>query len=254
LLAGVVLRLLPLDKGGRDQPPVSLLAWLALVIAVITCAAVFVVVRFQLRLPASIALLAVVFNALVVGVKYVAGPHAVFEANRKTEFEANVSLNDSVGALLTAVMVFALYALVLVLIFRWARRRAGLPARIKGRASKRPETIVAGIFAFLAFAVAALIMVVGLLVLGSETGLAYLGYVFSSAAALVVAAVLAVAVTVAMTAFASTAARAKALGDASSLVALFVVAMAFLALYHVLWVVYILVLTSVWPLKVVTPK
>lgn len=113
---------------------------------------------------------------------------------------------------------------------------------------------MAGIFAFLAFAVAAVIVVVGLLVLGSETGLAYLGYVFSSAAALVVAAVLAVAVTVAMTAFASTAARAKALGDASSLVALFVVARAFLALYHVLWVVYILVLTSVWPLKVVTPK
>jgi hypothetical protein len=28
----------------------------------------------------------------------------------------------------------------------------------------------------------------------------------------------------------------------------------FLALYHVLWVVYVLVLTSTWPLKVVTPK
>ena len=34
----------------------------------------------------------------------------------------------------------------------------------------------------------------------------------------------------------------------------FWVGLYFLALYHVLWVVYVLVLTSIWPLKVVTPK
>jgi hypothetical protein len=37
-------------------------------------------------------------------------------------------------------------------------------------------------------------------------------------------------------------------------VTLFWLGLGFLALYHVLWIVYVLVLGSIWPLKTVVPK
>jgi hypothetical protein len=37
-------------------------------------------------------------------------------------------------------------------------------------------------------------------------------------------------------------------------VSVFWVGLAFLALYHALWVIYVLALTTIWPLKVITPK
>lgn len=85
-------------------------------------------------------------------------------------------------------------------------------------------------------------------------GLEYLGFVLSSGVSLLVAGALAAAVVLASLAFRDTAQRAALLGDAALLVSLFWVALAFLALYHVLWVVYVLVLTTMWPLRVITPK
>jgi hypothetical protein len=42
--------------------------------------------------------------------------------------------------------------------------------------------------------------------------------------------------------------------DVGAIVSLFWLGLGFLALYHVLWVVYVLVLGSIWPLRTVTPK
>lgn len=52
----------------------------------------------------------------------------------------------------------------------------------------------------------------------------------------------------------STAERAQLVGEVALLVSVFWVGLAFLALYHALWVIYVLVLTSIWPLRVITPK
>ena len=71
---------------------------------------------------------------------------------------------------------------------------------------------------------------------------------------LLVGVTLASAVAFAILAFNSAAERSRALGDATLVVSLFWVGLAFLALYQALWVVYVLILTSIWPLKTVTPK
>jgi hypothetical protein len=42
--------------------------------------------------------------------------------------------------------------------------------------------------------------------------------------------------------------------DVGAIVTMFWLGLGFLALFHVLWMVYVLVLASVWPLKTVTPK
>jgi hypothetical protein len=85
-------------------------------------------------------------------------------------------------------------------------------------------------------------------------GLDYLDFVFSSSVSLLIALALAGATALAALTFDATARRAHMLGDATLYMSVFWLGLYFLALYHVLWVVYVLVLTSIWPLKVVTPK
>ena len=79
-------------------------------------------------------------------------------------------------------------------------------------------------------------------------------FVFSSSLSFLIAVILACATAFAAMTFNSAADRARLVGDASVFVSFFWVGLYFLALYHVLWVVYVLVLTAIWPLKVVTPK
>ena len=72
---------------------------------------------------------------------------------------------------------------------------------------------------------------------------------------ILVALALAAAVVLAAYAFRSTGrARGTRRRRGRSFVSVFWIGLAFLALYHALWVVYVLVLTSVWPLRVITPK
>ena len=85
-------------------------------------------------------------------------------------------------------------------------------------------------------------------------GLSYLDFVFTSSLSLMIGIVLACATALAAAAFNSAAERARLVGDASLFMSFYWIGLYFLALYHVLWVVYVLVLTSLWPLKVVTPK
>ena len=55
-------------------------------------------------------------------------------------------------------------------------------------------------------------------------------------------------------AFRDTAARSKALGQASMYVTVAWVAIAFLLVFQILWVVFLLAIVTIWPLKTVTPK
>jgi len=93
-----------------------------------------------------------------------------------------------------------------------------------------------------------------LVLLPFAAGLNYLDFVFSSSLSVLVGLALAGATALAALAFESTSRRALVVGDASLFMSFFWVGLYFLALYHVLWVVYVLVLTSIWPLRVVTPK
>jgi hypothetical protein len=85
-------------------------------------------------------------------------------------------------------------------------------------------------------------------------GAQYIGYVFSSSASLITALALAGAGSLAAISLNSVTERAEAVGDVVLLVTFFWVALYFIAIYHVLWVVYILALTALWPLRVVVPK
>ena len=105
---------------------------------------------------------------------------------------------------------------------------------------------------------------VGLIVLavaGVATGafitdapFAYLGFALTGAGATALAIALFVAATLVTVALQDTAKQAKAVGTASVYLTVVWVAIAFLLVFQVLWIVFLLAVVTVWPLRTVTPK
>jgi hypothetical protein len=230
------------DEG--DVPGLGLLLITGVLVGLATTGALYLVLRRDLGLPATLALFAVGYNALVVLVKFVLSPEALYEHSEAGTLKAYIDPTDSVAATFISASVFVLYAIALFVIYRICRRRLAE----RRRPSWKRVLVIAILSAAVLFATGGIPL---LLLFG---GLEYIDFVFSSAVSGLVALALAGAVALAAIAFRSTAERAQLVGDVALLVSVFWVALAFLALYHALWVVYVLVLTAIWPLKVITPK
>jgi Na+/glutamate symporter len=69
-----------------------------------------------------------------------------------------------------------------------------------------------------------------------------------------IAVALFVATTLVALAFKDTAKRARAVGTVSMYVTVAWVAVAFVIVFHVLWIVFLLAVVAIWPLRTVTPK
>lgn len=256
-VAVCLLLLIPLDGEG-EAPPVRVLLVDGIGVAAVMTLAVWLAVRLDLRLSHQVAWYAVAFNVLVVAVKLVLAPHAIYQVNKALPFTTDLTLDTPEGAVAAALLVFAVYALVLRVVYLLARARLGRRTGVLNGPRLWPSH--GGRLAL--FAVAGLVVAVvgtgGMALLAAvivgAPGLQYLDFVFSSSVSVVVAVSLACAVWLASRAFRAAEERAVALGNAAVLTSLFWVCLGFLALYQVLWVVYVLALTSVWPLRVVTPK
>jgi hypothetical protein len=237
-----------------DIPPVGMLLVTATIVAAVCGVLLFWGLRSDLGLPTKVAVYAVTFNVLVVVVKLVLGPRGYYEADQTKQLDSTFAINSTFMALLASAFVFLLYLAAYLVLYRVYRRRIAhltpddrFALRVSGR--KFVITVVVLSVLFVASGGALLLVFLPLL-----AGLTYLDFVFSSSLSLMIAVVLACATALAATAFSSAADRARVVGDASVFVSFFWVGLYFLALYHVLWVVYVLVLTAIWPLKVVTPK
>jgi len=197
---------------------------------------------------------AVCYMGLIVLVKFVLAPVGVYQVAQRATLEWAFPINEPFGAALASGVVLLLYLGVYALIYRPLRRRL-----LGSDPAKRKKILIAGI-AFPVVVVAMLLagsagaLFVALPLLFLAGGAQYIGYVFSSSVALLILVALVGACVLAAAAFASAADRAQMVGDASILVSFFWLGLFFLVLFHVLWVVYVLVLFSLWPLKVVVPK
>jgi len=253
-VALVVALVLPrLSGGGNGPPPVGALVSTGALIAAATMIALWFAVRNDLGLPQRTAVFAVCYMGLVVLVKFVLAPAGVYQVAQRVTLETVIPINQPFGAALASGVVLLLYLGVYALIYRPFRRRM-----VPSHPAKRRKVLAAG-FAFPAIAAALLLagsggafIILPLLLLAGGTE--YIGYVFSSSVALLIVIALVAACVLAAAAFRSAADRAQMVGDASVLVSFFWLGLFFLVLYHVLWVVYVLVLFSLWPLKVVVPK
>lgn len=254
-LAVGVAYLVPGDDGG-SEPPTRTLLIAGSLIALFTTGALYAGVRRDFGLPARIAIYAVAYNALIVLVKFVLAPRGLYEVNRSVDLTSLINIGDELGAAITAGVVFLLYLAAYYVVYWFFRQRIetlsrGDTAERKRRVRRLLVPVLAGALA-LAAAGGAFVLLIP--VAAFSGGLEYLDFVFSSSVALLIALALAGATSLAVLAFRDVAERAELVGDAALLVSFFWLGLFFLALYHALWVVYVLVLTSIWPLKVVVPK
>jgi hypothetical protein len=234
-------------RSGGDRPTIAALALIGTVIAAAMTAAVYVLVRRELRLPARMAVSFAAAFGLIAVVKFVLAPHGLYEVNAVRDLEDVFgTVADPGGAIITAAVVFGLYALVYGLLYRMWNRRA--PGR-----SRRTRRTVAIIF----LVGIPLIVFTGawiILFLALHAPLQYVDFVFTSGVAGLIGLSLAIAATLIGWTFRRLAVSPQLLADVGAVVSLFWLGFAFLALYHVLWIAYVLVLASIWPLRTVVPK
>jgi hypothetical protein len=250
--AALIVLLLPRIGAGGAVPPVTVLMSTGLLVAVVTTGGLAWIIRQQFRLPVVFLLYAVGYNLLVVVVKFILAPQGVYDLNRTVPFESVAPINEPVGAVLAAALVLVLYVLVYTIIYRLVRRRVLGPRRWNRKRMRRLVLLIIG--AALLLGATGSLAVLYIPVVVAWAAAPYLQFVFSSGVSVLVAVALAGATALCVLAFSEAATRSRLVGEAGTLVAFFWVGLAFLALYHLLWVVYILVLTSLWPLKVVVPK
>jgi hypothetical protein len=254
-LAALVATWLPSASGLGSTPPTAELVVSASLIAALTTAALVLVLRFDLGLPATAVLYTVAFNVLIVIVKFVWGPAGLYEVNIEVGRDLSSELGDPYQASIAAFIVFALYVAVYFAIYRFTKRRL---ERDLDTSTTRP---VGGSWLLMLVVIVVFFMATGggLVVLAlplffGAGGIEYIQFVFSSAFSLAIAFALVGATSLAALAFHDVGERARVVGDAGLLIAFFWVGLAFLVVYHVVWVIYIVALTALWPLRVVVPK
>ena len=237
-----------------DVPPVAMLLVTAVAVGAICGTLLFWGLRSDLGLPLKVAVYAVAFNVLVIVVKLALAPHGFYEVNQRRTLDGWFAIDNGFMAFVAAACVFALYLAAYVVLYRSFRGKLGHlapPGPLPRLVERRTLVIAVVVLSVLLVASGGALLLV---LVPLAAGVEYLDFVFSSTLSLMIAVVLGCATALAAAAFNSTADRARLVGDTSVFVSFFWVGLYFLALYHVLWVVYVLVLTSLWPLKVVTPK
>src|ERR671921_1286301 len=213
--------------------------------------------RLGMGFGRTVLVLAAGYNALIAVVKLGLAPAALYQANREQAFDAAFGdpnelwfyLGVGSGILLLYLLVFG----VMYSVFRRRFRRRSLPSEPppeqRGRWSNR--TIVVGVVVLVAFA-ASFLWIMPVVYVGLPT-FSYLFYISSTFGAAITLALILAAV-LAYRSFDEVEKRAVRLGDATLLASFFWLGLALILLYHVMWVVFLLKLVSIWPFRTYTPK
>lgn len=185
------------------------------------------------------------YNALVIVVKFALGPLGLYSAS--TSSQGFLVLNESFSFLLVAPIMAILYAGAFFLIYLFhrseLRRRLGIPVRIETR-----------------FIVLLVVMFAGgvsgvLSIIGAYGFLEYLiSLLYVIAVGLLIAVALVAAVVLCSVAFAEATAQATLMRNVAVLSTFAWIGLAFIAAYHVVWLVFVLTLVSIWPLKSMSVK
>jgi hypothetical protein len=242
----------------RPERPGFAVFLLAGLTAIVLTAGLFgYIYRLGMGLGKTVLVLAAGYNALIAAVKLGLAPAALYQANREQAFDAALAdpnrvwfyLGVGSGVLLLYLLVFG----VMYGVFRRRFRRRSLPSESppeqRGRWSNR--TIVIGVVVLVAFA-ASFLWIMPVVYVGFPT-FSYLLYIFSTFGAAITLALILAAV-LAYKSFDEVEKRAVRLGDATLLASFFWLGLALIVLYHVMWVVFLLTLVSIWPFQTYTPK
>jgi hypothetical protein len=226
------------DRNG-ETPPTSTFAAVGIaisVVAIVTVAAAAHAAGTTWR--AGIAL-GGGFAAIALA-KFGMGPTALYQGNRVHPIENVGGLTSGGMVVLIAISLGALYLAaiwLLAVIFRPAQPPDGPRASV--------------VVALIVLAVAATI---GTSIFVSTAASQYVTWATTGLEATGIAVALFVAAGLLAVAFRDTSLRSKTLGQASMYITVLWVAVAFLLVFQVLWIVFLLAIVAIWPFKSVTPK
>jgi hypothetical protein len=257
LACSAVLVTVPRLFPGPGGPGFAIFLVAGVTVIVLTAGLFGYVYRLGMGFGGTVLVLAAGYNALIAAVKLGLAPAALYQANREEAFEASIGnpnglwffLGIGSGVLLLYLLVFG----VMYRIFRRRFRRRSLTSETSPEQGFRwsGKTLVIGIVACVVF-VASFVWVLPLVYIGWPT-LSYLAYIFSTFGAAILLALI-LAAFLAYRTFDEVEKRAVRLGDATLLASFFWLGLALIVLYHVMWVVFLFTLVSIWPFRTYTPK
>lgn len=205
-------------------------------------------------------ILGVLFSSLIVVTKFILIPQSLYSQtyqinNGLVAFDPNSS-GSYIGV---AAVLFAAYALILWIAYRHYDRKVALRLKRQQRwaisltRSNMVNIVVVTIALLILVAVAlgGSILIVPMLVFGSTSD--YIGFAFSGGGlGLVISTVLAIVLSVKYLEHSSNiAVEAK---DGTILAITFWVGLSLLLMYHVLWVVYMTIMLTIWPFQTISPS
>jgi hypothetical protein len=237
-LAAIVVVLNIQDHTG-EAPPTSTFAAAAIAMSVIAIVTVALAAHAAGTTWRAAIALGGGFAAIALA-KFGMGPTALYQSNRAEAIQNVGGVTSGDMVVLIAVIVGALYLAaiwLLAVVFRPAEPPDGPSGRI--------------VLGLAAFGVGA-IFVTSIFV--SSAAGQYIDFAMTGLEASGIALALFVAAGLVAVAFRSTAVRSRALGKASMYITVLWVAIAFLLVFQVLWVVFLLAIVAIWPFKSVTPK
>ena len=212
---------------------------MGLVLILLTGGLVYSGLRSRFRTVPLVMVNIGVYNSLLVLVKFVFAPASLYAANVKRPLQAYLG-SDPLTTAIVGAGLFALYAAAF-----WF-----LHGLITSRFVSWSGRFVLWLLPML---VVGLLTATGAWVLVVLVG-DYLSLVLSTPATLFIGLALAGAVALASAAMVGIGRESRFVRDTTLLTSFLWIGLAFLALYHALWFVYMLVLVSIWPLRVVVPK
>jgi hypothetical protein len=242
---------------GPERPGFAIFLVIGVGAIVLTAVLFGYVYSLGLGFGRTVLVLAFGYNALIAAVKFGLAPAALYQANREQAFDASMGDPNGLGFLLGigsgVLLLYLLVFWVMYRVFRRRFRRRALPSETSPEQGLRwsSKTIVISIVACVVFA-ASFLWLMPALYIGLPT-LSYLAYIFSTFGVAITLALI-LAAFLAYRAFDEVEKQAVRLGDATLLASFFWLGLAVIVLYHVMWLVFLLTLVSMWPFRTYTPK
>ena len=265
LAGSAVVATIPRFFVGPARPDFTVFLVAGVTVILLTAGLFALIDRLGMGFGKTVLVLAAGYNAMIASVKLGLAPAALYQANREQSFDDSMVDPNSLWFYLgVGSAVLLLYLLVFWVMYKVFRRRLGYRAREtaappgrSGRwlgrmfARRRRAVLVSLVVATVAL-LASFLWVMPVVFVGLPT-LSYLAYIFSTFGAAITLALVLAAI-LAYKAFDEVERRAVRLGDATLLAGFFWLGLALIVLYHVMWVVFLLALVSIWPFRTYTPK
>lgn len=256
-----------LDKSlnpGSQHPSVITFAGVGVTLILVTACVIYFGLRSTVSLKKQFFMYAIAYNAFIILVKFVLSPSAIYDANQMRAFTNSVSMfgsgsSNPISLTMVSGVIFVLYFLFLFVLYLFNKAKVDEALNISGKANKKIITnfgVVLGavgllsIISFLMFGVMGFMVIL----LPALNTLEYVGYLSSTVGGILIALSLVGAIIFVSATFRDVSKQAILLRNAALLGSFFWIAVHFLLIFHVLWVVYFLTILSLWPLKVVVSK